>query len=175
VSTCVFCAVAESLANRRCLRVSHTDTRTVAHRDGQPISLKKYGLVVTCLISFIFRCSEGWEGGYSIDLTPGQKEACKRLKEILGELSASSVQEGMTLTCFDHDELEDLEDLEGEDELWNLKRIKARKHKQAHRTWWRILCNDAFWTCSSRYSPTFPRVQMTNFTPQFTGSSSFSH
>jgi hypothetical protein len=113
--------VADPLANR-CLWLSHTDTRTVAHRDVQPESLKKYGLVVTCLISFTFRCFEGWECGYLMELTPAQKEGCKRLKDILVELRARDIQEviGPENGWFSDDELEDLEDSEGEDECLEL-------------------------------------------------------
>jgi hypothetical protein len=62
-----------------------------------------------------------------MDLTPGQKEACKCLKEILGELPASSVQEviGHDADLFDDDELEDLEDLEGEDEILEFEEDKS--------------------------------------------------
>jgi hypothetical protein len=62
-----------------------------------------------------------------MDLTPGQKEACKRLKEILGELPASSVQEviGHDADLFDDDELEDLEDLEAEDEILEFEEDKT--------------------------------------------------
>lgn len=53
-----------------------------------------------------------------MELTPGQKEACKRLKDILVELPASGIQEvaGPDNDFFKDNELEDLEDLEGEDE-----------------------------------------------------------
>lgn len=62
-----------------------------------------------------------------MDLTPGQKEACKHLKDILVELPASSVQEviGPDADLFDDDDLEDLEDLEGEDESLEFEEGKS--------------------------------------------------
>jgi len=110
-----------------CLWFSHTDTQTVAHRDVQPESLKKYGLVITCLISFIFWCFEGWECGYSMELTSGQKEGCPRLKDILVELWTSDIQEviGPEDDWFSDDKLEDLEDSDGEDECLELDKGKS--------------------------------------------------
>jgi hypothetical protein len=95
----------------------------VAHRDVRPESLKKYGIVVTCLICFVFRCFEGWECGYSMQLTPGQKEACERLKDILVELPANAVQGGIGPDddWFDENDLEDSEDSEDEDESCELE------------------------------------------------------
>lgn len=63
-----------------------------------------------------------------MDLTPGQKEACKRLKDILVELPASCVQEVVgpdNDDLFNDNELEDLEDLEGEDESLELEDGKS--------------------------------------------------
>ena len=62
-----------------------------------------------------------------MELTPGQKEACKRLKDILVELPASGVQEviGPDDDLFDDNESEDLEDLEGEDESLELEDNKS--------------------------------------------------
>ena len=49
-----------------------------------------------------------------MELTPGQKEACKRLKDILVELPAGGVQEviGPVDDLFNDNELENLEDEE---------------------------------------------------------------
>jgi hypothetical protein len=53
-------------------------------------------------------------------LTPGQKEACERLKDALVELPTNAVQAGIGPDddWFDKNELEDLEDSEAEDESW---------------------------------------------------------
>jgi len=83
----------------------------VAHRDVRPDSLKKYGLVVTCLLYFVFRCFEGWDCGYSMELTSEQKKACQKLRDVLVEMPGNDVEHGME---FDHDVLEDIE-LEPED------------------------------------------------------------
>jgi len=57
-----------------------------------------------------------------MELTPGQKEGCKRLKDILIELQASDLQEviGPEDGWFSDDELEDLEDSDTEDECSEL-------------------------------------------------------
>jgi len=104
----------------------------VAHRDVRPESLKKYGIVVTCLICFVFRCFEGWECGYSMQLTPGQKEACERLKDILVELPANAVQGGIGPDddWFDENDLEDSEDSEDEDESCELEEVEAVKSRR---------------------------------------------
>lgn len=62
-----------------------------------------------------------------MELTPGQKEACKRLKDILVKLPASGVQEviGPDDDLFNDNELEDLEDLEAEDENLELEDGKS--------------------------------------------------
>jgi hypothetical protein len=64
-----------------------------------------------------------------MELTPGQKEACKRLKDVLVELPASGVQEvvGSDDDLFNDDESEDLEDLEGEDESLELEDDKSQE------------------------------------------------
>ncbi len=89
----------------------------VAHRDVRPDSLKKYGLVVTCLLCFVFRCFEGWDCGYLMDLTPEQKQACQNLKDALAEMPANDVEGDIE---FDHDAFDDieleLEDSKDEDE-----------------------------------------------------------
>lgn len=89
----------------------------VAHRDVRPDSLKKYGLVVTCLLYFVFRCFEGWDCGYSMVLTSEQKQACQKLKDVLVEMPANDFEDGVE---FDHDVLEDIEpepeDFDDEDE-----------------------------------------------------------
>jgi hypothetical protein len=83
----------------------------VAHRDVRPDSLKKYGLIVTCLLCFVFRCFEGWDCGYSMELTPEQKQACQNLKDVLAEIPENDVEDGIE---FDYDALDDIE-LEPED------------------------------------------------------------
>ena len=83
----------------------------VAHRDVRPDSLKKYGLVVTCLLCFVFRCFEGWDCGYSMELTPEQKQACQNLKDVLAEVPANDVE---NVIEFDYEALDDIE-LEPED------------------------------------------------------------
>jgi len=62
-----------------------------------------------------------------MELTPGQKEACKRLKDTLAELPTGGVHEVIMLDddLFDDSELEDLEDLEGEDEILELEEGKC--------------------------------------------------
>ena len=62
-----------------------------------------------------------------MELTPGQKEACKRLKDILVELPPSGVQEviGSDDDLFNDNELEDLEDLDDEDESLGLEDGKS--------------------------------------------------
>jgi hypothetical protein len=62
-----------------------------------------------------------------MELTPEQKEACKGLKDVLAELPASAVQEviGPDHGLFTDNELEDLEDLEGEDESLELEDGKS--------------------------------------------------
>ena len=83
----------------------------VAHRDVRLDSLKKYGLIVTCLLCFVFRCFEGWDCGYSMELTPGQKQACQNLKDVLVEMPANDDEDDIV---FDYDALDDIE-LEPED------------------------------------------------------------
>lgn len=62
-----------------------------------------------------------------MELTPEQKEGCQRLKDILVELRASDIQEviGPEDGGFSDDELEDLEDSEGEDECLELDEGKS--------------------------------------------------
>jgi hypothetical protein len=89
--------------------------RMVAHRDVRPESLKKYGLVVMCLICFVFRCFEGWDCSYSMKLTPEQKQACERLRDVLVDLP---VKDGVVDDIgfsddsgwFDDEEMEDSDD-----------------------------------------------------------------
>jgi len=100
---------------------SHNSIRTVAHRDVRYESLKKYALIVTCLISFVFRCFEGWECNYPMKLTVAQERACQRLREVLVEQRASDVEDDTGLfgegDVFgpDDDELEHLYNEEYED------------------------------------------------------------
>lgn len=96
----------------------------VAHRDVQPDSLKKYGLVVTCLICFVFRCFEGWEYSYSMQLTPGQKEACKRLKDVLIKLPVED-DIGLDDDWFD-DDMEGYDDEDEDGELENDEGTEAQ-------------------------------------------------
>lgn len=99
----------------------------VAHRDIQYESLKKYGLVVTCLICFVFRCFEGWACRYSMKLSSSQEEMCRHLRHALREQRTSCVEDEMELfvdddMClgledkelddFDDEEHEDLEEME---------------------------------------------------------------
>lgn len=94
----------------------------VPHRDIQKESLKKYGLIVTCLISFVFRCFKGWESSYKMELTLAQEQACRALENaLLGEQPAQT--QGDALLPVDYDfsaVLEDdeprLEDLDDEEE-----------------------------------------------------------
>ena len=62
-----------------------------------------------------------------MELTPGQKEACKRLKDILVELPAGGVQEviGPVDDLFNDNELENLEDEEDEEESLELEEGKS--------------------------------------------------
>ena len=100
----------------------------VAHRDVRPESLKKYGLIVTCLLCFVFRCFEGWDCGYSMELTSEQKRTCQKLKDVLVEMPA--VNDGEDDIEFDNDafdaelEMEDFNDEdEDEDEDLELERV----------------------------------------------------
>lgn len=116
-----------SLANC-CLWSSHDGTRMVAHRDVQPTSLKKYGLVVTCLICFVFRCFEGWECSYSMKLTTAQTQACERLKGVLVKLPANDVEDeiGFDDDWFDDEEMEDSDDEDEYSELENGEGTEAQ-------------------------------------------------
>jgi hypothetical protein len=62
-----------------------------------------------------------------MELTPGQKEACKCFKDTLVELPTGGIQEVIMLDddLFNDDKLEDLEDLEGEDESLELEEGKS--------------------------------------------------
>jgi len=99
-----------------CVLCSHDSTRTVAHRDVQEGTLKKYSLIVTCLISFVFRCFQGWECSYAMKLTASQEEACKLLKNCLSE-HQNGFKDDTHLpmdrdesTEFGDDEIDDLDD-----------------------------------------------------------------
>lgn len=99
---------------------SHDSARTVPHRGVQGGTLKKYSLIVTCLICFVFRCFEGWESGYTMKLTASQEEACRRLKDCLTEHQNEFRDDTYMLidcdTCteFDNNEIEDPDDEEYE-------------------------------------------------------------
>jgi hypothetical protein len=101
-----------------CIPPSHEAIRTVAHRDVQVDSLKKYGLVVTCLVCFVLRCSEGWNTNYEMELTPLQDKACQSLREALTGLPSGSEDDLCifqdTDIEFDDNELDDLDDEEYE-------------------------------------------------------------
>jgi hypothetical protein len=95
----------------------------VAHRDVRPDSLKKYGLVVTCLLCFVLRCFEGWDCGYSMELTSEQKQACQKLKDALVAMPANDVLDDIE---FDNDAFDDIklepEDFDDEDEGLELEK-----------------------------------------------------
>lgn len=57
--------------------------RTIHHRDVQADTMKRYSLVVTCLICFVMRSQQGWECSYEMKLTPAQDKACQALRETL--------------------------------------------------------------------------------------------
>lgn len=115
-------SIAHLLVNDR-LSPSHDGIRTVAHRDVQYDSLKKYGLVVTCLLCFVFRCFQGWQSSYEMELTPLQKKACQSLQDALAaqqradepEDALWSLTEGDTFASFKDNGLEDLDEEEHED------------------------------------------------------------
>jgi hypothetical protein len=94
--------------------------RTVHHRDLQPESLKRYGLVVACLIAFVVRCHEGWSCAYPMRLTPSQASACQALCDDLAGKSHTSngnaqhIFEGDWQNHLEHDAKDDV--LEGSDE-----------------------------------------------------------
>ena len=84
--------------------------------------LKKYGLVVMCLLSFVLQCFEGWESNYTMKLTSVQETACGNLlATITAALNASNDLSLPTDGDMDSDvvldssDVEDLEDKEYED------------------------------------------------------------
>lgn len=101
---------------------SHNSIRTVPHRDVQNESLKKYGLIVTCLLSFVFRCFKGWESSYRMSLTLAQEQACKALENALFGGQPAQTRADVHLpvdydfsAALDDDEPDDLDDEEYED------------------------------------------------------------
>ena len=94
-------------------RSSHNGAQMVAHRDVQPKTLKKYGLIVTCLLCFVYRCFEGWDSGYSMKLTSEQKQACQNLKDALVGVPENGAEDDIE---FDKDIFDDVEfDLDDDD------------------------------------------------------------
>jgi uncharacterized protein YneR len=98
---------------------SHGGIRTVHHRDVQYETLRKYGAIVSSLISFVFRCYQGWECSYSMTLTPAQQQACRALNDVLKEQRANEEEEDMWSFVdddmrveFDDDEVDHLDDEE---------------------------------------------------------------
>jgi hypothetical protein len=84
--------------------------------------MKKYGLIVTCLISFVFRCFKEWESSYKMGLTPAQEQACRALENALLGNQPTQTRGDARLpveydfnAALDDDEPEDLDDEEYED------------------------------------------------------------
>jgi hypothetical protein len=100
---------------------SHNGPRTIAHRDVEYESLKKYGLVVARLVCFVFRCFEGWECRYVMKLTPAQEQACRRLKKVLVGHQRTGAEDDDLWQELDDNELEDVDGDEEEEEFDELE------------------------------------------------------
>ena len=70
---------------------SHDAACTTHHRDIQPESLKRYSLVVACLVAFVVRCQRGWASAYRMQLNENQTTACQALWDELRRNSSHAV------------------------------------------------------------------------------------
>lgn len=100
---------------------SHDGVQTRHHRDIQDESLKRYSVVITCLICFVMRCHQGWKSDYSMGLTDAQRRACESLNDVLRGSSARGNEstdlggEQDWYSCIEEDVLEESDEEECED------------------------------------------------------------
>ncbi|KAG5223757.1 hypothetical protein IMY05_C0097000300 [Salix suchowensis] len=85
-----------------------------------PASLKRYSVVVACLVCFVLRCHRGWDSDYSMNLTSEQKDACVRIDRLLLDTRLEELDADTdTLAMADEmdDDVEEEEEEEEEEEM----------------------------------------------------------
>jgi hypothetical protein len=56
--------------------------------------MKKYSVIVGCLICFLMRCHQGWKCSYNMRLTTSQQRACTTLYDVLQPSSNNNKHSG---------------------------------------------------------------------------------